>query len=113
MWPLCLSRPLTCPHSPLVLLARSVSSTLSTKPASLPSPKSRSPFRATSQLYSAVRAPPTWSDPVGDGANLIRGSSSRTFLPALGKSVPPGPPSFAPAAVSATAAAVDPSAPSR
>ena len=28
--------------------------------------------RAFSQLKSAVRAPPTWSEPVGDGANRVR-----------------------------------------
>lgn len=72
------------PNSPLVLRAKSVSSTLNTNPPSLPSPKSNWPFLATSQLYNAVLAPPTWSEPVGEGANLIRGGRSNTFLPAFG-----------------------------
>src|SRR6185436_3797533 len=31
--------------------------------------------RAMAQLYSAVRAPPTWKKPVGDGANRRRGGT--------------------------------------
>jgi hypothetical protein len=30
-------------------------------------------FSANSQLYNAVRAPPTWKYPVGDGAKRYRG----------------------------------------
>src|SRR3954465_11998945 len=47
-----------------VLRSRSVSSIRSTKVPPV--------LRAKSQLKSAVRAPPTWRYPVGDGANLTR-----------------------------------------
>jgi hypothetical protein len=36
--------------------------------------------RANSQLNSAVRAPPTWRYPVGDGANRTRGPSIPRIL---------------------------------
>ena len=52
-------------RSPGVERSRSVSSIRSTKLAR------RGP-RARSQLYSAVRAPPMWSAPVGDGAKRTR-----------------------------------------
>jgi len=32
-----------------------------------------------------VRAPPTWRDPVGEGAKRTRGGRSRIFLPEFGK----------------------------
>jgi hypothetical protein len=47
--------------------------------------KSNCPFFAMSQLYSAVRAPPTCNDPVGDGANRKRGGSLSGDFPANGK----------------------------
>mmetsp|Transcript_22487 Transcript_22487/g.62415 ORF Transcript_22487/g.62415 Transcript_22487/m.62415 type:complete len:212 (-) Transcript_22487:117-752(-) len=63
--------------------ATSVSSTRNTKAALAPG-KSSCPFLATSQLYSAVLAPPTCRLPVGLGANLMRGGSSSAFLPSNG-----------------------------
>jgi hypothetical protein len=71
------------PHSPRVDLARSVSSTRTINPAS-DLGSSICPFLAMSQLYSAVRAPPTCKLPVGEGANLKRGGASEGFLPARG-----------------------------
>lgn len=70
-------------HSPRVDLARSVSSTRTINPDS-DLGSSICPFLAMSQLYRAVRAPPTCKLPVGEGANLKRGGASDGFLPARG-----------------------------
>src|SRR5262249_39314688 len=61
-----------CVHSGR-LRASSVSSMRSTK-----RPPDR---RASAQLNSAVRAPPTWKNPVGDGAMRNRGTMEEVTLP--------------------------------
>jgi hypothetical protein len=42
------------------------------------------------QLYSAVRAPLACKDPVGDGADHMRGGVVRDFLPSVGINEPGG-----------------------
>src|SRR5687767_8106284 len=51
-------------------------------------------LRAHSQLNSAVRTPPIWRYPVGDGANLTRGL-------VIARTLSPNPPALAAAARSA------------